>query len=521
MDDYKNSPFPFIEDMWGLVPQPLKPEMKERFNIYFEDGRYDEITEDFFEPYIEGEHLTWQQFMILKSVENAVRGKGKKRISIRSGHGIGKTTVMAWILIWYLFCHLESQIGATAPSHAQMHDALWKEAYKQLKRMPPAAQRKYEWQSSYIKMVESPEDWWARAKTARKEAPEALAGLHGNHVLILVDEASAVPEAIFNTVEGALTEESILVIMISNATRNVGYFYESQKGGDMEAWERFKFSTIDCPRVSDGYEERIIAKYGKDSDEYKIRVLGEFPDVEAVDDEGFSPLFITGDVKEINNPTSVDKDYWVGIPIMGIDPSGEGIDETSWIVRDSFKAKIVLRKKMSDEKKIAAQTATLMHSHGVKAENVYVDTFGVGHKCAIELTKVGYYINAVSVGDVFNKESEDYNLYINIRAKNFYNLRNWLRARGELVRDPAWQVEMPSIKFRRQAAEKSRIQIMSKVKMKKSGYRSPNNLDALALTFTDNDGEPETKIKTITKSQMANQDMEVPVKESKDPFAAI
>lgn len=531
MDDYQKSPFPFIEDMWGLVPQPVKPEFKERFNIYFEDRRYDEITEDFFEPYIEGKHLTWQQFLILKAVENAVRDKGKPRISVRSGHGIGKTTVMSWILLWYLFCHFKAQVGATAPSHAQMHDALWKECYKQIKAMPPSAQKKYEWQSSYIKIVDNKvisEDWWARAKTARKEAPEALAGLHGEHVLILVDEASAVPEAIFNTVEGALTEESILVIMISNPTRNVGYFFESQKGGDMEAWERFKFSTTDCPRVSDGYEARIIAKNGKDSDEYKIRVLGEFPDVEAVDDEGYSPLFITGDVKEVDNPKSIDGKFWVGVPIMGIDPAGEGADETRWVIRDSFKAKVVLAKKISDEKKIAAQTATLMEIHGVKAEDIYIDTFGIGHKCAIELTKAAHFINAVNVGDAFKRESENYDLYINIRAKNFYNLKNWLRSGAELVRDPAWQIEMPSIKFRRQAAEKSRIQIMSKVKMKKLGYKSPDTLDALALTFTDDDGTPKEKIVTTTKSQRSDDNnynrhhnIKPEPKKCSDPYAVI
>jgi len=157
---YQKSPFPFIEDMWNIIPQPIKLEKQARFDIYFEDKRYNEITEDFFEPYIEGTHLTWQQFMIIKAVENAAQKKGKLRISVRSGHGIGKTTVMSWILLWYLFNHKEAQIGATAPSHAQMHDALWKECYKQLKRMPSAIQKKFEWQSSYIKMVDSPEDWW-------------------------------------------------------------------------------------------------------------------------------------------------------------------------------------------------------------------------------------------------------------------------------------------------------------------------------------------------------------------------
>jgi len=331
----------------------------------------------------------------------------------------------------------------------------------------------------------------------------------------------------YNTVEGALTEESIMVIMISNPTRNVGYFFESQKGSDMEAWERFKFATTNCPRVSDGYEERIIKKHGKDSDEYRIRVLGEFPDLEQVDDEGYSPLFSKDNVTEVDNPkTNHHQDtIWVGTPIMGIDPAGEGRDETLWVIRDQFKAKIVLRKQISDEKKIAAQTATLMAIHKVKAENIYVDSFGIGQKAAVELTKIDFYINAINVGDTFKKDDENSNLYINLRAKNYFTLRNWLRGKGELIRDPQWQIELPSIKYRRQAAEKSRIQIMSKLKLKKLGYKSPDTLDALAITFTDDDGDEPQKIITITESQMSNKvdnlynKGKVLKKECNDPFA--
>jgi len=524
MEEYKKSPFPFIKDMWDLEPQIVKEGMQERFNIYFEDGRYNEINKDFFEPYKEGKNVTWQQTLILKAVECAVQDKGKRRISVRSGHGIGKTAVLSWVLLWYLFCNFEAQVPVTAPSQTQMYDALWKEVYKQLKKMPLAAQKLYDWQSSYIRMVDRPQSWFARAKTARKEAPEALAGIHADHVMMLVDEASAVHEAIFNTAEGALTEESILVIMISNPTRNVGYFFESQKGGDKEAWERFKFSTVDCPRITDGYEERIIKKHGKDSNEYRIRVLGEFPDVESVDDEGYSPLFLKGDIKEIDNPKNVGDTIWVGTPIMGLDPAGEGNDETVWVVRDAFKAKVVLRKKISDERKIAAQTATLMHIHHVAAEDIYIDSFGIGHKCAIELTRAGHYINAVNVGDVLGRDTEESELYINIRAKNYYTLRNWMRASGELIRDPIWEIETPSIKYRRQAAEKSRIQIMNKLKMKKLGYHSPDTLDALALTFTDDDGNEKVKITTVTKSQMADKMYKYnksTAEKSSEPFAPI
>ena len=109
-----------------------------------------------------------------------------------------------------------------------MYDVLWKELVKWLKLMPEQIQGLYEWSNTYIRVKERPETWFARAKTARKEAPEALAGVHGDYVMFVIDEASGVPEEIFNTAEGALTSSDILVIMISNPTRLIGYFYEAE-----------------------------------------------------------------------------------------------------------------------------------------------------------------------------------------------------------------------------------------------------------------------------------------------------
>jgi hypothetical protein len=519
IEEYKLSPFPFIADMWNLTPQPIKPEFKERFNVYYEDKRYNDITKDFFKPFIEGRHLTWQQFLIIKAIENAVQGKGKRRISVRSGHGIGKTTTMSWMLLWYLFCHFEAQIPVTAPSQTQMYDALWKEVYKQLKKMPAPAQNLYEWQSSYIRMVERPQSWYARAKTARKEAPEALAGIHADHVLMLIDEASGVHEEIFNTAEGALTEKSILVIMISNPTRNVGYFYESQLGADRDAWEKFSFSTLDSPRITQEFEDRIIKKHGKGSDEYKIRVLGEFPDIEQVDDEGYSPLLSKNDLTFIDKPAeNKNSTIWVGTPIMGIDPAGEGVDTTDWVIRDSFKAKHILSEKTSTPKSIANITRTLMGIHGVKPENIYIDSFGEGIKAAVELAKDGKDINAVNVGDQCD-EDEDKNLYLNKRANIYMWAKKWLRSGGELVRSNKWE-EILSIKFRRN--ERSRIQIMSKVKMKKLGYKSPNTADAFSLTFYNDDGSEQVAIKTTLPSQRENNyNRKQNQTESFEPFSAI
>jgi len=71
-----------------------------------------------------------------------------------------------------------------------MYDVLRKEIAVWLDRMPEEFQQLYEKSRDYIRMVERKDIWFARARTADKENPEAIAGIHAENVAIFVDEAS-------------------------------------------------------------------------------------------------------------------------------------------------------------------------------------------------------------------------------------------------------------------------------------------------------------------------------------------
>lgn len=450
---FQQSPLLFIEKVWGLVP--------ERDNSKF----------------IKGKHLTWQQHDIVLAVESAIRGDKVKRISIRSGHGIGKTTALAWLIIWYLFCFKDAQVPCTAPTSDQIHDVLWKELANWLYKMPKPLQELYEWQSGYLRIRERPETWFARAKTARKEAPEALAGIHSDFVLMIVDEASGVAEEIFNTAQGALTNSNILVILISNPTRLIGYFYDSHHK-DKANWQILGFSSQDSPIVDHDFVLRIIEKHGRDSDEYRIRVLGDFPKADALDDKGYVPLLVETDLHKTPEARLVSR------PRMGIDPAGEGDDETIWVVRDSFKAKVVGREKTSTAKTIAQKTLTLMQEHNVASGDIYVDNFGEGANVGQELavaTSGRANVMAVNVGDQAMDDR-----YLNLRAEAYWRAREWLRRNGELVEDKGWE-ELLTIRYR--AELNGKLRIMSKKDMRSEGYKSPNVADALMLTFVTPDSD--------------------------------
>lgn len=459
---FQQSPLLFIEKMWGLVP--------ERDNAKF----------------VKGKHITWQQHDILLAVESAVRGTAPKRISIRSGHGIGKTTALSWLILWYLFCFKDAQVPCTAPTSDQIHDVLWKELANWLYRMPKPIQGLYEWQSGYLRIRERPETWFARAKTARKEAPEALAGIHSDFVLMIVDEASGVAEEIFNTAQGALTNKNILVLLISNPTRLIGYFYDSHHK-DRHNWQTLVFASTDSPIVDSDFVLRIIEKHGRDSDEYRIRVLGDFPKADALDDKGYVPLLIATDLHFTPDPMLITS------PKMGNDPAGEGDDETIWIVRDSFKARIVGREKTSTSKTIAQKTLTLIQEHQIQSGSDFVDNFGEGANVGQEVsvaTKGQFNVIGVNVGDAAMDER-----FLNLRAEAYWRMREWLKKGGQLVADKGWE-ELLTIRYR--AELNGKLRIMSKKDMRSEGYKSPNVADALMLTFVTPDFDLYT---TDTKSE--------------------
>lgn len=479
---FRKSSIFFIEKMWGLKPQPYKPEFKEEIEDIIDRCAWGEMKPKFFGDWIEnlgiwewyafekGKHTTWQQWVILLAIDAAINGRSKKRISVVSGHGTGKSAVLSWLMFWFLFCFKEAQVPCTAPTTEQMYDVLWKEASKWQQKLPDQIKSKFEITSDRIEVTESPKTWFARAKTARKENPEALAGIHGEHVMVMVDEGSGVPEEVYNTAEGALTNQNILVLIISNGTRVSGYFYDTHHSDSLN-WQNIALDSEQSPIVDKQFVRRIVEKHGIDSDEYRFRVKGLFPKVEGIDDQGYLPLLLESDLRFTTDT------QFSGMRAMGIDPAGEGKDESVWVVRDNFKAKIVGIEKVSNEKTIAQKTITLMTEHGVKKDRVNVDNFGVGANVSAETAGAGEKVNGINVGDGA-KESDRFE---NLRAELYWKLRTWLRSGGELVGTKKDWEQLLSIKYRRNLSGK--IAIMGKKEMRKHHLKSPDRADALALTF--------------------------------------
>src|SRR5881394_2118330 len=122
--------------------------------------------------------------------------QGHRRIAVRSGHGIGKSTVASWALIHHLLCRHPSKAVVTAPTTAQLFDALFAELKRWCDRLPPMLKELIEVKSERIELKATPESAFISARTSRAEQPEALQGIHSEFVLLIADEASGIPESV-------------------------------------------------------------------------------------------------------------------------------------------------------------------------------------------------------------------------------------------------------------------------------------------------------------------------------------
>src|SRR5262245_56097075 len=212
---------------------------------------------------------TWQQRQILE----AIAPPGAK-VSVRSGHGIGKSSAAAWVICWFLETYDYAKIPCTAPSSHQLRDVLWGELSKWRRHADAQSTRRgdhpalyltafFHWTQDRLVDVGAP-DWGAFGRTAKKETPEALQGFHARYLLYIVDEASGMAEEIFQASEGALSTPDARVLLLGNPTRTSGTFHASHHK-DRGSYTALHFRSQDSPLVAVDYRERLVRKWGADS----------------------------------------------------------------------------------------------------------------------------------------------------------------------------------------------------------------------------------------------------------------
>ena len=447
-----------------------------------------------------GSVLTWQQTVKLTAYNRAIATFGAdsyemadRYITTRSGHGTGKTSSSAIIAQHFLVCFFGANIGITANTDDQLHDIFLKEFSVWKRRMPEAVARNIVELDDFIR-IDGAKDWFLRARVARPEKPEALAGLHSPYVLLILDEASGVHAKVFETMKGSLTGDNYVVLYDGNPTRAEGEFYESHKKGS--SFTRLHFNSRHSPIVKPQYIQRMEDDYGVSSDEVRIRVDGDFPSTAEMDDQGWVPLF--ANVRMFFEPA---RGQVLTRCIIGCDPAGQGKDRSIVHVRDNVYLKEVLNEATSTEIDLARKLETIRDAYHSTTSDIGVDGFGIGAKVVANIRSRADENLASPMAILTDKAREEVkNKYHTYRSELAWLFREWV-ARGGIIitnNQKEWVRELEKIKYKRD--KQGRIMIISKIEFKKEYGFSPDRFDAACFTFFK---ETATMPVHLTQEQLA------------------
>lgn len=403
------------------------------------------------------------------------------KLAVRSGHGVGKTTFEAWLILWAGCCLEDCKIGVTAPAAPQIDANLFPDLRKWRKRMAEHSAMGA-WFAEAIGIKSDAVDFGngniCVARTARPDQPEALQGLHAKNILFLIDEASGVSEAVFEASAGALSTPGARIVMCGNPTRASGYFW-SAFTQSRAFWKTMKVSCEDVSpeRVDRGFIEEARTKYGLDSNFYRVRVLGEFPTSE---DDVVIPLHLCEAAVSRKVDQTGPRIVW------GLDVARFGSDRTALAKRwgNTLTEPVKSWRGKSTMEVCGLVMAEYLASEH-KPDIIAVDVIGIGAGVVDRLAEQNLPVVGVNVAESPSVADR----YMRQRDELWFEGRAWLEQRNtKLPPDDALIAEMTSVKYK--VTSTGKLQVESKDEMKKRGMDSPDLADAFLLTFTQADLAP-------------------------------
>ena len=406
--------------------------------------------------------------------EEALRAiRDNDRVAIRSGHGVGKTAFLSWVVLWWMLTHYPVKVACTANTASQLSDVLWPEINKWGRKLPEFFQSQLEFKSDKIEL-KGGSDSFAVARTSRKEQPEALQGFHSPHMLFVVDEASGVPDIIFEVGQGAMSTAGAITVMVGNPTRSSGFFFDAFSKNS-ERWWTKRVGCADASTVSSDFLEDMARQYGEESNIYRVRVLGEFPEA---DDDVVIPLYL------LESATTRDVDAVENVmPVWGLDVARFGDDRTALCKRQgNVLSEPIKSWRNKDLMEICGIILTEYEStpYQERPSEILVDSIGLGAGVVDRLNEMdfGAEIRGVNVAESPALGQR----YGRLRDELWFKAREWLEARDcHMPQDDDLISELSSVRFKYLSSGKLKVE--SKDEMKRRGQKSPDLADSFVLTF--------------------------------------
>jgi hypothetical protein len=415
------------------------------------------------------------QITVLKKIAAGLPLNEAIRQAVRSGHGIGKTALIAWIIKWFMDTRPHPQVVVTANTKQQLESKTWRELAKwhNLSRTKDWCKHT----STKFYRIEHESTWFASLVPWTKEKSEAFAGTHEDHVLIIYDEASAIVDIIWDVTEGAMTGvsdgQAITKIWIAfgNPTKNTGRFSECFKK-NRHRWDTMEIDSRTAKKSDKDEIAQWIDDWGLDSDFVRVRVLGQEP-------RAGDMQFIPSDIVEPNMGKNIAPPDYITFPkIMGVDVAGDGDGSDMTVICKRQGPATFELIKLRGQKTGAIADRVAQEMKDWSPDACFIDIGfnpGVYHM----LKDWGYKVSEVQFGGApLDKEH-----YRNKRAEMWGLMKQALATGLAIPRDNQLRDDLLGPEYGGGTNDGGKLLLESKKDMKKRGLASPDCADALALTY--------------------------------------
>ncbi|MFT6030951.1 MAG: hypothetical protein ACI8O8_002698 [Oleiphilaceae bacterium] len=445
---------------------------------------------------------TWQQREILIAIQQM-----RARVSVSSGHGTGKSDISALIILAFIILNPESRVVIIANNAAQIRNVLWKYLkinFKAICHNLPWIEQYFELNEREFYAVGYKGVWSCIAKTARRGNEEALAGEHCHTYLVIVDEASGLPDKALQILAAALTEQNNSMLLLSQPTRPTGFFYDSHHtlAKTVKApngiWTAITLNSEESPLVTSEFiGEKLLSYGGEDSAEYQIKVLGRFPS--SLD--GYLLTGVDCERATRNTPSLIDGQWgWIASCDVGNgrDRSVVNICKVSLEPpeeRKVFSQQIIEMSPDIDPIDFAYEINKIVEPYLNQNIQIVIDGDGVGFATVKTARELGLPVHEIRWGQPVFKKS-DKARFINKRAYSHIMMRNAIKT-GRLKIDPSQLTKDQLSRLPVHLNEAGQWVICSKKEMReKHNIRSPDRADTYCFMFLVS---PEAPIETTSE----------------------
>ena len=420
------------------------------------------------------------QVELLTAIGAAVRERGFDGINpvdpllvaVASGHGVGKSALSAWLILWVMSTRPFSKGVVTANTGDQLRTKTMAELSKWKQRC--ITSHWFETSAMSIAHRAYSETWRVDALTSREEASESFAGLHAadSTPWYLFDEASAIPEKIWDVSKGGLTDGEPMHFAFGNPTRNTGSFYDCFHKAK-HRWLTFRVDSRDVKITNKRLFKTWEEDRGEDSDFFRVRVRGVFP-------KGGDMQFIPSDVVHASRKAGPGMYLGDDPLICGIDIARGGSDDCMISFRRGKDAKServyrIAGDKSRDSMKVVSLLTMILDRH--KPDVSFIDVTGIGGPIGDRLRQLGYHV--IDIG--FGHKADDERLYLNKTAEMGARCLEWMIQGGAIPDEDQLETELVSRDFGHN--DRGKLMLERKELMKKRLGVSPDWADSLYLTF--------------------------------------